>query len=195
MIYSKAKRSKYIGKFLVGDRFGSWEVMDEEILMDDRSRAYVMCKCSICKRLQAVDCHHLLGRSTRKCKQCDLTFSQRHGYKNSNYSKTIPSVIKKEYIALGVEIEDAKALELFRYQEEKCWLTGVYISLHSDLFGTNSYSARLIPWNPALSPKNLNNVMWVDKRVARAKDCMEHGMFIRMCNTVSDFKIRVDKDK
>lgn len=181
----KATKSKYLNQFWLGQKFQEWEVVDNAIYFDDKSRAHVKCRCS-CGTEDSVNCHNLVNGSSTRCVKCGLSYESRSFSNNPNWKgegqipKTILTTIaaSAEQRNIPYSITSTQANALFN---GTCTVTGQSISAEN---GT----AKLIAFNNNLgySP---DNVAWVHNSVASVVNKFESKQkfdeFINMCVNVA----------
>lgn len=180
-------RSKYDGFFKKDEKFGDWEVVNPNIFMDGRGRAYVFCKCTSCENeTRNVACHHLVRGRTQKCNYCANSYKLRGFDRNPNWQgkgevpKSILTRISSSAAHKGIpyNLTTTYANDLYSSSNKTCTYTGYHLSVYD-----NSAALTCIDNSRGYLE---GNVVWANNTVAAMKSkCQSKDEFINICLAVA----------
>ena len=204
-------RSRFMGKFKIGDTYGAWVVGDNQVTFDEKSRAFILVKCTNCKTAHFRECGPLLKGNSTRCNRCNYSFNGRGGEKNPNYIKGNSSdPIKKAKCNAQLQnipwkVSNDYLNTLYETQSSSCAISGDPIALSTNyvqvldnrttpnitlsdmslhLPTTISYPAVLDRIDPN-RPYEPGNVAWISARVNTFKGSKSQSEFIQMCFNVA----------
>lgn len=171
--------SKYIGKFLAGQRIGRWTVVDGNIILQREAMIEMICECGNKKLVSA---YTLAKGSSTGCKVCQ---NQNYaGSNNPNWSggEFVGSSLftrmkhnaKTRQIPFHISMKDIE--NLFIKQNGKCALTSLPIS-----FIDKTASLDRIDSNKGYTK---DNIQWVHKDINRMKNEYDMKYFVNMCKLI-----------
>lgn len=176
-----AVNSKYSKTFKAGQKFGAWAVIDSRILYDERSRAYVLCVCEICKVESPVPCHHLVKGKTTQCMACNYDYTTKLGNRNPNHVPTkLPKAVRKTLPFSLRYWSDEDLIKILKNQQHKCYITGEAISVMSSKYNIHNQNARmrLINFSP----------VWVHMDVDDMLDNFNLDIVVKLGEYISKYR-------
>ena len=148
----KRGKSKYMGKFKPGHKFGNWTVVDG-ITHGSPAKLDVTCECGI---QRAVDAYTLVKGKSTSC-GCNRVGENAPNWKGINgLSKTAISRNLTHTIVESGAINADSVANLYCMQSGTCGITGQTLT---------STTARLERVDPS-QPYNSGNVLWVHNSVS-----------------------------
>lgn len=172
----KKGKSKWQGKFVKGQIFGDWVVVDDTVIIDHEAK--IKCKCS-CGTEKYVSVLTLIRGISTRCLSCGNAPERHVGANNGNWKGigTVPGYyLNRREISSSAKEEAAQLIE---QQKFKCALTGLPIS-----FTDKSASLDRIDSN---LPYVKGNIQWVHKDVNVMKNGYSLDYFIKMCKLIADY--------
>jgi len=184
-----SRKSKYVGLYEVGHKFGEWELLSSipiRVARKPNSKGknkHNLCyevRCS-CGKEQPTDCYNLEKGISTRCYDCSM--KRTHGSNNPNWKGT--SVIsssrftrmkrqaKERGIEFLLEIQDFE--DKLLDQNYICALTGMELT-------KETWSLDRID---SLKPYEVGNIQWVHKDINIMKNKFEEDYFIEMCKKVA----------
>lgn len=173
--------SKYANKWIVGQRIGSWEVVDPMIVVDRYAK--LLCRC-ICGRIERlVDCYSLASGTSTQCEKCGNSMKldrnpawKGHGTITGKYIGRTER--RAKLIGLKYDLSPEFLLILLEKQNYKCALSGLDIHFNDDTASLD----RIDSSQGYLE----DNTQWVHKDINRMKNLYNQDYFIFMCKRVVD---------
>lgn len=178
---SKGK-SKYVGKFEIGEKYGRWTVVSDELLVIHEAK--IKCKCE-CGNEANVSAHALMVEKSTQCSTCGNDLK---GSKNGQWKgyKEIPYSWFSKYFERGnkhrtgnITIEDV--YNLWISQDKKCNLSGMSIDFKRR---KNSGVSASIDRIDSLKEYTIDNIQLVHKDVNLMKNHFNQDYFITMCKRI-----------
>jgi hypothetical protein len=184
-----SRKSKYVGLYEVGHKFGEWELLNSipiRVARKPNSKGknkHNLCyevRCS-CGKEQPTDCYNLEKGISTRCYDCSMKGT--HGSNNPNWKGT--SVIsssrftrmkrqaKERGIEFLLEIQDFE--DKLLDQNYICALTGMELT-------KETWSLDRID---SSKPYEVENIQWVHKDINIMKNKFEENYFIEMCKKVA----------
>lgn len=180
----KKGKSRYQGKFKVGDKFGRYTVIEDTVVL--KHQAEILCKCE-CGRTNLVSCYTLTKGTSTQCIICGNSLKKENnpawkGYGNI-HGKTI-SKLKRDAILRNIDFNITIEFldELYLKQNKCCALTGIQLSMESV-----NQTASLDRINSNVGYIE-NNVQWVHKDVNMMKKDYDQDYFITICKLIANYK-------
>jgi len=173
-------------KPVIGEKFGSWEVVSEKTEKYKRwYKFHVKCKCGTENFVLASTLRR--GRST--C--CKICGNEKHYKGVGNLSSTFFSRIlegaKKRNIQVSVTKE--QILELLEKQDYKCALSNLPLIMSKSYSKdrTNQISSTTASLDRIDSSKGytLDNVQWIHKDINKMKNNFNQDYFIEICKKIA----------
>lgn len=179
----KLGKSKYINFFNLGEKFGNYEIISTNIVIEHEAK--IKCKCK-CGKINLVSCYTLVKGTSTQCLECgnSMIKSKNPSWKGfGNISGKFFSKLKREAIKRNIifDISFEYLDELYTKQKHKCNLTGLDIEIK-----TKNQTASLDRINSAKGYIE-GNVQWVHKDINMMKRIYNQDYFISMCKLVSQF--------
>lgn len=177
----------------------NWEIIEE---YSNGLRRMYKVQCS-CGKIESRRKDHVLSGRTKECKVCSCkttlrlhpnpVFSKRSHKGVGAISLTLWRAIRNgaKIRNIPFEISIEFAWNLFVKQAGKCALSGVYLSISSDLKSCNPDYSKI---TASLDRKNSflgyteENVQWVHKVINRMKGTLSDEEFKAVCTEVSNHK-------
>ncbi len=188
----KKGMTKYNEKFKVGDRYGEWIVLNEEIIIEKEAK--VLCKCCQCNQTQRyVPAFQLVAGVSKRCSKCGYSNKRCEnpswkGYKEipfSWFSKYFLRANKKRMGNITIE----NVYDLWIKQNKKCNLSGGYI----DFEKRDGEITASIDRIDSKKEYVLDNVQLVHKNVNLMKNSFEQDYFIQMCEKIANERKNKDR--
>jgi hypothetical protein len=181
------KRSKYKDYFKLGEKYGEWTIVDNELKLETNSEATVLCKC-LCGSEEYVRCLSLVKHQSTKCFKCG------HGNKGEKHHsfkghKEIPGSWFRRYLnkrnkwEFNITLEDV--YNLWIKQNKKCNLSGLDISFLN--LKINSYDLVCTASLDRIDSKRgylKDNIQLVHKDVNMMKKEYDQDYFIKICKLI-----------
>jgi hypothetical protein len=176
----KLGKSKYLNYFKIGDKFGKYEIVSENIIIEHEAK--VNCKCE-CGKFNLVSCYTLVKGTSTRCLECGNSMKREdnpawEGYgeiPGKIYSKIKRTAIKRK-LEFDITIEELH--NLFIKQDRKCALTGLDITT----FGGNITAS--LDRIDSSKGYILNNIQWTHKDINMMKRNYSEKYFIQLCELV-----------
>jgi hypothetical protein len=166
----------------IGRKFGSLSVIDFE---KKNNSTYWVCVC-VCGNRKSIRQYDLKSGNSLTCgcsktrKGSDSIYWKGHGSLSGKKWADIKNSAKKRNIKFDITI--GEAWDLFRKQNEKCFLTGIDISIDEQFpYGTASLD-RINSSKGYVT----GNVQWVHKDVNMMKQSFEQTYFINLCKLITE---------
>lgn len=191
------RRSKYDGKFKIGDKYKKWTIIDDKLNYNSKHEAYITAQCE-CGAIKNISCYHLLKQNSTGCFNCG------HGNKgelNSKWTgyKEVPGTfiarIKQRALKIEVDlnINSEDIYNLWIKQNKKCALSGLDIDfINLNLGNPNRRSSKydlICTASPDRIDSNkgytLDNVQLVHKDINIMKNEYSQDYFIKLCQSVT----------
>lgn len=120
-------RSKYQNKFQKWQVIGQWTVLDPAVIMDDKGRAHVLCRCD-CGEKSQVSAHHLANRKSTQCKKCSRTGDSNPNWRGAGivskkYANKLSQSVSNDRGSLW-SLSPQDINEILQKQNYKCLITG-----------------------------------------------------------------------
>lgn len=181
----KGLSEKYKKLIYIGSKFGSWEVISEEVIKSSYGKNTIKCRCK-CGAERNVDVY-TLGKGSQSCYNCshNKTGTEHHRFKGY---KEIPLKWFNRYTSRNQEcnIEISMVYDLWVKQGKKCALSGIPIDFENSSTNRKNYkcSASL---DRIDSKKGyiVGNIQLLHKDINRIKSDFNEEYFIQMCNLIS----------
>jgi hypothetical protein len=181
----KGLSKKYKGLIYIGAKFGSWEVISEEVIKSNYGKNTIRCRCR-CGNEKNVDVY-TLGKYSQSCFNCG---HNKIGSEHPNYKgyKEIPQKWFSRYTRRDREcnIKIEMIYGLWLEQGKKCALSGIPIDFKNTNPNPKNYRC-----NASLdridSTKGyiIGNIQLVHKDINSMKSDFEQNYFIKMCKLIS----------
>jgi hypothetical protein len=176
----KKNHSKYDNKFVLGQMFGNYKIIDNNITIEREAK--VVCQCT-CGNTSKVSCYSLIKGTSTQCSTCgnSLKKDKNPAWKGfGDVSGKTLSKLKRDAktrdIEFNITIEELD--DKLKSQEYKCKLTGLELSTnYKDL----TASVDRIDSSKGYS---IDNVQWVHKDINMMKNDYDEDYFIKMCGLV-----------
>lgn len=178
------KKSKYIGKFKIGQRFGLWTVIDATIVQrNDQGGAAILTKCD-CGTEKLTSCLRLIKGDSLGC-ECRISGTNSHmwtggRFVTGRYLRSIKNAAKNRDIEFSVSTDYLDSL--LEAQNFKCVLSGVPIHFS---YKQLSHTASLDRIDNAKGYIE-GNVRWVHKHINIMKNVFDDEYFLKLCRNVYD---------
>lgn len=176
-------KSKYEGKFKIGDIFGKWAVIDETIYVIGEAK--VKCKCE-CGEERLVAIGSLLKGTSTKCSICGNSMKKENNPAFKGY-KDIPYQWFKKYFLYGRntkkrsgDVTMEQVYDIWLKQNQKCALSGLPI----DWEYNNGWTCSLDRIN-SKKEYTIDNVQLVHKDINVMKHHYDESYFIEMCKLIA----------
>jgi hypothetical protein len=163
--------SKYIGKFIKGQKINKWTIVSGDILI--AREAMVECKCE-CGNVKFISAYTLVKGTSKQCSECGNSLKKEKNPAWNRIIKVPRKVIKR------VSTEEGKqyAAQLIETQNFKCALTGVDISFDDHTASLDRIDSSKL--------YEIGNMQWVHKDANVMKNGYNLFYFIKMCKLVAD---------
>lgn len=170
-----------------GDKIHGWELI-ENIRFKQGHKYYYgwLCKCK-CGKIKQVRNSSLLYNGTKDC-GCSRTQALYNrnwsGYKglSGRYWSSVIKHATKRNIKVNIDIKEA--WEQFVKQNGRCALTGLPITLISEVKKRSQQTASLDRIDSKLGYE-VNNIQWTHKEVNIMKNQLNESKFIEYCKLVA----------
>ena len=193
------RKSKYHNKFQVGQKFGKWTIIDNNIIPDVKSKeSQVKCKCD-CGYEKLVYCLNLVKEKSTACFNCG------HGNKGENNAKwkgykEIPGAFMNRIINRSkkanreVEINAKDIYELWVKQNKKCALAGLpidFININKGNINRKESKYDLV-CSASIDRIDSNkgyikqNIQLVHKDVNMIKKEYDQNYFLTLCRLITE---------
>lgn len=174
--------TKYHNSFSKGQRFGKYEVLDGNVVIDGEAKVSCVCDCG---NIHNVACYTLLKGTSKGCKLCSQSRQKELNPAWKGYGKVpgkkLSRIIKganNRNIDINIDIKFLS--ELYEEQNGKCFYTGLPIN-----FDDSSASLERIDSNEGYIE---TNVVWVHKNVNIMKRDLTYEEFYEVCKLVVENK-------
>jgi hypothetical protein len=188
--------SKYFNVFNVGQKFGKYTVIDNDISINKEAQILCQCECGV---TNFISCYTLINGKSKGCLKCN---NPRERDKNPTW-KGFENISGKYYGRIKRGAENRKipfevTIEYFNdllvNQNFKCNLTGLDISFsHSK---TNNYEATAsidrIDSNYGYVKGNLQ---WIHKDVNLMKNHFNQDYFLKICEKITNERKEREKTR
>lgn len=174
-------------KPVIGQKFGDWEVISENIEKYQRwYKFHVKCKCGNEKFVPSNTLR--TGKSTC-CRKCGTDKNYKGvGNLSSTFFSRILEGARVRNIEVSITIEDI--LDLLEKQDYKCALSGIPLIMSKSFSKdrTNQASSTTASLDRIDSSKGyiLGNVQWVHKDINIMKNKFNNDYFIHVCKSVAE---------
>ena len=190
----KKGTSKYFGLFNVGQKFGKYTIIGNEVEL--RREAQILCECE-CGKKNYVSCWTLLNGKSKGCLDCNNSRTKEKnplwngfGEISGKYFGRIKRNAEKRNIIFDVSIEYIN--QILVNQDFKCKLSRVPISFSSSKKDNYQATASIdrIDSNKGYV---IGNIQWVHKDVNLMKNHFNQEYFINMCQKICNETIKRDE--
>lgn len=177
----KKGETKYQNYFKIGDKYGYYTVINNDIILGKEAKIKCECKCGV---INLVACYTLIKGTSTKCITCnniERTMNNNpcwRGYGNipGKYISKLKRDANLRELDFNINIEYLD--KLYLNQSMKCALTGVNLSTSS-----KNLTASLDRID-SLKGYIEGNVQWVHKDINMMKKHYDEAYFIKMCELV-----------
>jgi hypothetical protein len=174
--------TKYFGLFEKEQRFGKYEVIDGNVIMDGEAKVFCVCDCG---DIHNVACYTLLKGTSKGCKLCTQSRPKElnpawRGYGNVPGKKLSRIIKGAKNRNIEVNIDIKFLSELYEKQNGKCYYTGLLIN-----FDDGSASLERVDSKIGYEE---SNVVWVHKNVNIMKRDLTYDDFYNVCRLVVENK-------
>jgi hypothetical protein len=187
----KKGNSKYFGKFIEGQKFGKYTILNENIEL--KREAQILCLCE-CGKENYVSCYTLLNGKSKGCLECNNPRPKESnpswgGF--GNISGKYYGRIKRNAIKRGIKFDISIEYmnQTLLNQEFKCSLTKlpIYFS-HSK---KDNYEATAsIDRIDSNEGYVVGNIQWIHKDINLMKNHFNQDYFLDMCEKITNERKR-----
>lgn len=183
----KQGQTKYENIFVIGQKYGEWEIIDNKPLIEKEAK--ILCKCTECNITERyVPAFQLVKGVSKRCSVCGYSNKGEKNPSWKGYDKIPKSKItriiygaKKRNIEFNVDISYLS--ELYNNQKGLCYYTKKPIK-----FSDNSASLERIDSSLGYVT---DNVVWVNKHLNIMKREIPFDDFLEICRlVVKNFEIQ-----
>ena len=170
---------------LRGKNFGQWEVLN--FSNTDQENALWLCKCKLCGNTANVSTPNLKSGASTKCYSCANKPLALTGLSNSHWYK-IRRLNRRRQKKIQFNLTQAEAYEKFLFQNGKCALSGINLTLPVTCMDLNkgNYTASLDRIDSDKSYTS-DNIQWVHKDINWMKNKFDQTYFIETCIKIANF--------
>lgn len=185
------KRSSLRPKPPVGQKFGQWTVISDDIKVDSQRALCWLCRCN-CGTVNWKKSSSLMNGKSKGCSKCrSKKFITEQGEINistfmiSKYKQIVESLkTRKKAGNLPCTIT-AEDLQRLYNKSHYCSLSGLDISIDRKLpMNHQNFSVDRIDSNKGYE---VDNIQLVDKRINLMKGSLSNEEFIQLCTAVADY--------
>lgn len=179
--------SKYVNIFEVGQKFGKYTVINNNIVINRESQILCQCDCGV---INTVSCYTLLNGKSKGCLECNNPRKKDKnptwkGFENisGKYYGRIKRNAEKRNIVFDVEINYFN--ELLVKQNFKCILSGLNISFsHSKKDNYNATAS--IDRIDSNKGYIIGNLQWIHKDINLMKNHFNQDYFLKICEKITE---------
>jgi len=173
-------KTKYDNVFVVGQKYGEWEVLDNIPIIDKEAK--ILCKCNECNKTERyVPAFQLIAGVSKRCSKCGYSNKGENnpswkGYDSIPKSKITRIICGAKKREIEYNLEISYVSDLYNNQKGLCYYTKKPIK-----FSDKTASLERIDSSLGYIK---DNVVWVHKNLNMMKRELPFDDFLEICRLV-----------